>query len=178
MKWGKWASIYGVFITFLIIGIWHGASWNFVILGLLQGIAINYEYFTKKKRLEIGRKMPIWLNLTLSRFFTLVFICFSHVFFYTNNLKDAILYFSGMFKETGSDQMTSNISLHFKDLIILCIGFLIILISEYRDETGRKSIKSALLDNKSLYWIVMAIAVVILLITGITKSTGFIYEQF
>ena len=48
MKWKKWASIYGAFITFLIIGIWHGASWNFVIFGLLQGAAISYEYLSRK----------------------------------------------------------------------------------------------------------------------------------
>jgi len=46
-KWGKWASVFAVFITFLVIGVWHGPGWKFIILGLLQGIAINYEFFTK-----------------------------------------------------------------------------------------------------------------------------------
>ena len=36
-KWGIWASTYAVFLTFLVIGIWHGPRWTFVILGLLQG---------------------------------------------------------------------------------------------------------------------------------------------
>ncbi len=92
MKWKRWASVYGVFLTFFIIGIWHGANWNFVLLGILQGVAINYEFFTKKTRLEVGSKIPVWLNLFISRLMTLVFICFSHVLFFSRDIKQAFYY--------------------------------------------------------------------------------------
>jgi D-alanyl-lipoteichoic acid acyltransferase DltB (MBOAT superfamily) len=178
IKWRQWASVYAVFITFLIIGIWHGASWNFVILGLLQGIAINYEFFTKKARLNVGRKLPIWLNTSLSRLFTIIFICISHVFFFTKNIHDALYYFSSMFRGSANSVTTSSFGYTVKDIIIVSLGILIIFLSEYRDETGKKSIKAVIVNNKYLFWIVVAGTIVMLIITGVNKSSGFIYEQF
>jgi len=178
IKWKLWASVYGVFITFLIIGIWHGASWNFIILGLLQGIAINYEFFTKKSRLEAGQKMPVWLNLSLSRLFTLVFICISHVFFFTKNSHDAFYYFTSMFKGSVTGLTTASYGYTLQDLLIVSFGILIVLFSEYRDETNRKSIKLAILNKKYLFWTVIAATIAVLVITGVNKSSGFIYEQF
>ena len=36
-----WSSVaYPLMVTFLIIGVWHGAGWNFVIFGILQGVFI------------------------------------------------------------------------------------------------------------------------------------------
>lgn len=177
-EWGEWAPFYGVFITFLIIGIWHGASWNFVILGLLQGIAINYEYFTKKTRLELGRKIPIWVNLSLSRLLTLIFICISHVFFYTKNFHDSIYYFSNMFNSSNRGFLNRSFDFTHKDLILVFLGFLIVFFSEYRDETGRVSIKEKILKSKPLYWIVVICAIIILLTFRVNMGSGFIYTQF
>ena len=54
-KWGKWAIVYSLLITFTLVGIWHGTRINFVILGLLQAVALIFEMFTKKfrKKLQI-----------------------------------------------------------------------------------------------------------------------------
>lgn len=178
MKWGKWASLYGVFITFLIIGIWHGANWNFVILGLLQGIAINYEFFTKKFRLKYGNKIPAWLNLFISRMLTLLFICFSHVLFFSKNIQDAIYYFANIFKRYDGEILNSTFDFTLKDLIIVSLGFLVVLFSEYRDETGRKSIKQTILNSKPLFWVVLFCAIAVLITMGVNKGGGFIYTQF
>lgn len=178
IKWGKWASVYAVFLTFIIIGIWHGASWNFVILGLLQGIAINYEFFTKKSRLKVSSRIPVWLNLSLSRIFTLIFISVSHVFFFTKDLNEAMLYFSGMFGGKGYSGNALNTGLATKDLILVATGFIIVLASEYRDETGKKPLKMAIINNRLVFWIVAIASAAILIFAGINKSAGFIYEQF
>jgi alginate O-acetyltransferase complex protein AlgI len=178
MKWKRWASVYAVFVTFLIIGIWHGASWNFVILGLLQGIALNYEYFTKKFRISIGKEIPQWINTAVSRLLTILFICVSHVFFFTRNLQDAVFYFSSMFKGTGSDKPFSFYGLGSKDLVLIVAGIIIVLISEFRDEKGKKSIKGIILNNKILFWLTVIMTIALLLVTALNKNSGFIYEQF
>jgi alginate O-acetyltransferase complex protein AlgI len=177
MKWKLWASVYGTFLTFLIIGIWHGASWNFVFLGILQGLAINYEFFTKKTRLPIGKKMSKGLNLSLSRFFTFVFICFSHVLFFTKNLNDAAYYFSHMFANFDLVPF-SKIGLTIKDMTIVLCGVLVVYYSEYRDESGKKSVRERILNNPTLFWAVTVASIAIILTTGGAKGAGFIYEQF
>ncbi|MBK6344434.1 MAG: hypothetical protein IPF68_00625 [Bacteroidales bacterium] len=55
---GNRAAIAGIFVSFFVIGIWHGANWTFIMVGILQGIAISYEFASKKKRLEIASKLP------------------------------------------------------------------------------------------------------------------------
>ncbi len=35
---GRAGSMIAIFITFLAVGIWHGANWTFIVCGLLQGI--------------------------------------------------------------------------------------------------------------------------------------------
>jgi alginate O-acetyltransferase complex protein AlgI len=51
IRWRNWGLIgihLSVFLTFLISGLWHGAGWNFIVWGLLHGLAISFELFTKK----------------------------------------------------------------------------------------------------------------------------------
>jgi len=178
MKWKKWASVYGVFITFLIIGIWHGANWNFVTLGLLQGIAINYEYFTKRTRLKFGNSIPKWLNLSVSRMITFTFICFSHVFFFSKGMEEVVYYFTHMFK--GGDTIPVILELGFKsaDLAIVSIGILIVFLSEYLDENGKSSIKEMILNKRYLLWLVILGTIGMLMTFGIVSGTGSLYKQF
>jgi len=95
-KWGKGASIYAVFITFLVIGIWHGANWTFVILGLLQAIALTYEFLTKRRRVGWSKKAPEFLYKWGSRALVYFFFSTSLVFFFSNNLGDAVHFFTYM----------------------------------------------------------------------------------
>ena len=45
-----------LFLIFLISGFWHGASWNFVIWGSIQGLIIVFYKYSKKWRNRIKRK--------------------------------------------------------------------------------------------------------------------------
>ena len=42
-KWGKWAMPYALFVNFALIGLWHGAGWNFLIWGLFNGVFLILE---------------------------------------------------------------------------------------------------------------------------------------
>jgi alginate O-acetyltransferase complex protein AlgI len=72
---------FNLFITFLLSGLWHGAAWTFIVWGILHSIALMYEFLTRKTRAELGRKIPEFLNNTLSWLFTVSFVCFAFIFF-------------------------------------------------------------------------------------------------
>jgi alginate O-acetyltransferase complex protein AlgI len=93
-KWGIYASTYAVFVTWLLFGIWHGAGWNFMILGLLQALAINYEFFTKKWRSDLFSRLSDNMRIWLSRLITYLFYCGSLVFFFSPNINAVFHYFS------------------------------------------------------------------------------------
>lgn len=89
-KWGKWAIVYSLLITFTLVGIWHGTRINFVILGLLQAVALIFEMFTKKFRKKLSESVPIFLYNTLSLFLTMVFVLYSFSFFKAFSFQDSI----------------------------------------------------------------------------------------
>ena len=41
--------IFGAMITFLLLGFWHGAGWNFIFFGLIHGIYVTIEVIIRKK---------------------------------------------------------------------------------------------------------------------------------
>lgn len=77
-------------ITFILCGLWHGPSWNFVIWGGLHGLFMVVGIVTNKPRTAIIKK----LNLTNSKFlgffrilFTFHLVAFAWVFFRAHDLK-------------------------------------------------------------------------------------------
>ena len=44
-RFGKWARYRNLYLTMVIGGIWHGASWNFVIWGALHGVYLIINHF-------------------------------------------------------------------------------------------------------------------------------------
>jgi len=66
---GKWGSlvlavIFPTMVTMFIVGVWHGAGWNFAIFGLMQGLymSINEGWALYRKKARKGRKgaYPLW----------------------------------------------------------------------------------------------------------------------
>ncbi len=96
-KLGDTAAVLGIFVTFLIIGVWHGANWTFVVLGLLHGFAIIYEFYTKRFRTRIGAKLPKFMVDIISWGAVYVYMCVTLVFFFSKSLSDALYYFKHMF---------------------------------------------------------------------------------
>jgi alginate O-acetyltransferase complex protein AlgI len=96
-RWGKKASILALFLTWFLFGIWHGAGWNFMLLGLLQGIAIYYEFITKKLRVRVFAIFPDRMGVHFSRIVTYIFYSISLTFFFAPNLTAVFEFFSRIF---------------------------------------------------------------------------------
>jgi D-alanyl-lipoteichoic acid acyltransferase DltB (MBOAT superfamily) len=75
-------------ITFLIIGIWHGAGWTFVLWGLMHGAAMIIHRLWKRCGITIPKH--------LSWFLTFNFINGTWVFFRAKDLGDAAKVLKGM----------------------------------------------------------------------------------
>ena len=94
---GKWAVVLALLCTFLISGLWHGAGWTFVVFGLLHGLAVAFEFLTRKFRLRLSRKIPGRIYYPASRALTFVYACLAWVFFRSPNFHDAITIFRRIF---------------------------------------------------------------------------------
>jgi alginate O-acetyltransferase complex protein AlgI len=60
---GEWRTCRNFLITFTLGGLWHGASWNFVLWGILHGV---YLSINRAFRLysEARPRLDAWLNTT------------------------------------------------------------------------------------------------------------------
>ncbi|MBI4875612.1 MAG: MBOAT family protein [Acidobacteria bacterium] len=67
-------------ITMLLGGLWHGASWNFAVWGLLHGVALALTRLWQTMR---GNPKPraAWRARAARVFFTVQFVCFAWIFF-------------------------------------------------------------------------------------------------
>jgi alginate O-acetyltransferase complex protein AlgI len=91
-NFGNVGTALAMFITFVLAGIWHGASWNFVIFGALHGIylvsSIYYRPYQKQLYQWLGIRKNKYLN-SFKIFCTFNLISFSFIFFRSENLEDA-----------------------------------------------------------------------------------------
>jgi len=81
-----------VVITFLLSGLWHGASWNFIAWGGLNGVAIVPEMFRRRRRKAAveNKWLPsprVFFNILL----TFAITCLTWVFFRAQTFSQALL---------------------------------------------------------------------------------------
>jgi alginate O-acetyltransferase complex protein AlgI len=80
--------LFNLLLTFLLIGLWHGAGWTFVVWGLLHGWALILGRLWKKTHINFPRP--------LSWFLTFNFVNAAWVFFRARTFTDATKVLTGM----------------------------------------------------------------------------------
>jgi D-alanyl-lipoteichoic acid acyltransferase DltB (MBOAT superfamily) len=176
-KMGNRAAIIGIFLTFFVIGIWHGANWTFVVLGILQGIAISYEFYTKRKRITIANKLPQKFVVISSRIITYVFFSFSLIFFNSLNIQDAWYFVTHMFtnielKLTGHQLIFDKVP-----FLVAMIAFLFLFITEIYAENGKTVFNYFVKRPLWLRWTGYYILIFLIYYFNKAQDT-FVYLQF
>ncbi|MEO9144889.1 MAG: MBOAT family O-acyltransferase [Ginsengibacter sp.] len=136
-RFGTRAVIMGIFLTFFIVGIWHGANLTFVILGLLQGVAIVYEFYTKRYRLKFASRYSKSAVNTLSRIVVFLFMSFSMVFFFANTVGDALYLISHLFSNIHFNRFEFSFIHNKPDFLIALLSFMILFFIEILNEKGK-----------------------------------------
>lgn len=55
-----WGNVIGLFITFLLCGLWHGASWNFIVWGGVHGFMMSFAILIKSPKEKLQKKLGIF----------------------------------------------------------------------------------------------------------------------
>ena len=77
---GKWKTYRNLMLTMLLGGLWHGASWTFVVWGLLHGVGLALQ--RAKDDLFGAPKGPTpWFLRVVFGLATFHFVCFAWIFF-------------------------------------------------------------------------------------------------
>lgn len=92
---GKRKLILNLFVVWFLTGLWHGASWNFVLWGLYFGALILIEKMFLEKRLKRWPEVVRHIYLLLA-------VVIGWVFFDFTNLADALSFLHTMFGLGGT----------------------------------------------------------------------------
>ena len=156
---GKFRKYFNIFVVWFLTGLWHGASWNFILWGLYFGTILVIE---KRFFLKFFEKHKIIGNMV-----TNILVVIGFVFFY--NEKNILDIFIKMF--TGRGISFTNVSTNY-----YLLNYLMLLIISFIACTPLlKNIINKCKKNKNLN-IVISIVEPIVLIGLLVLSTAFIVD--
>ena len=155
-----------VLITFIAIGFWHGASWNFLLFGLVHGVAtvLQYQY----GRISWLPKLDSKGGRLLRWFFTLHILLISGVFFRAATTHDA-------FTILGS--LAHMRSLDFSSILAVMYHYQLLQVAAVLTLLAGTAMFNKQLRFRWNHGYVLGMITVIFLM-GQSGSTHFIYFQF
>ena len=106
--------IRNILIVWALTGIWHGASWNFIIWGLYFGIILLIEKLFLKKYIE---KLPEFIQ----RIYVLFIVMISFIIFNANNMKEAWMNIIGLFGLNGEKIINKFTLYYLKNYLVVII---------------------------------------------------------
>ena len=99
---GKLATYRNLFITMLLGGLWHGASWTFVVWGALHGVYLAIHKLMLGDRREAVVANTDWGLKDLAKMvLTFHLVCLTWIFFRAENFGQAWTYLSGILAMSG-----------------------------------------------------------------------------
>jgi len=168
--------VLALLLTFLISGIWHGASMTFVIWGLLQGTFLRIEAITQKRRsaLELKYQLQnrnwylfIWMAITFLMFAT------SQIYARSENVPMANQIINKIFTQNGSPYLGSF------SLFIGLFWLIFLIIKDLGEEWNIQKLQFSYLRSDWLKYFLASFFIYMIIIFRSTGSAGkFIYFDF
>lgn len=189
-RFNKWlvAGAVPVFCTFLIAGIWHGAGWTFVVYGLIHGTALAVNHGWREWRLPAPPSSLSWL-LTMA-----VVVC-GLVVFRSPNLETASAILLSMWGMGPSS--TGVIPLLFVEVNlaqalggILMFGVIVLLMPNSHEimrqqwvscdkvPTNILGSRSIVLWSPTAGWATVIAVLIVVAVTSLNDTSGFLYYDF
>jgi len=167
VKLPRWSV--NILVVFMVSGLWHGASWTFVVWGALHGVMMLAErYFSRLFKFEVKKRWS-FLNILLV-LKTFVITSFIWIFFRAEDFPKAKEIISSLFRNTG---------ITFSDLNLLTpslfIGLLVVSDVFTYNSRFDKKLNSFLTPYR---WAVYTVLLFCLFALSGTQKFAFIYFQF
>jgi alginate O-acetyltransferase complex protein AlgI len=176
-KYGAFKTYRNLFITMTLGGLWHGASFNFIIWGVLHG-----AYLSVERILNLNKSVQNSFSAILTPIFKITYslavfglVSFAWIFFRANSVDTSFnIIHRIIYSDAESILMGKAVQ-----LIILAIVCLLVIAKDLVDEAlylKETETPSRAIDYYSFFWLVTIFFV--LLIIAKFNNAAFIYFQF
>lgn len=166
----RYKPIRNLFIVWLLTGLWHGASWNFVLWGLFYGIVLFLE--KKSYKNWLGKLPHPFCNI-----YSIFVIMFGWALFYYTDMPSFVNWFESAFGigHPLYDFVSTTTLLSNLWLIILCIFAATPLPKMiFAKICGKSEVRTAVFESIA---VIIGFAVSFIMIVGQTY-TPFLYFKF
>jgi len=171
-KKNKITVIRNVFIVFILSGLWHGASWNFIVWGgihallMLPSILLRKHYFIQNKFVNSLRVLITFCTIMLT-----------WVFFRTSNLSQAFHFIQSIFTPSLFSIPYIDINEGYSSLLIMILCFILIEWNGRQYSFSFEVIEKV--KRKAVRWVVyLSLLILIYFTVNNEENLEFIYFQF
>lgn len=167
----KLRNYWNIFVTFLVSGIWHGASWTFIVWGVMHGVIQIVE-----KAFGIQKLKSQNVFVKLGRIvITFLLVNFAWIFFRMPSLADACGVIGHIFDFNQSVRLEVT-SMHI--FLLMVVGTIILLFKDVRDEFAPNKMQLFESKYKVVRWISYVAVITLIMLTGVFDAGQFIYANF
>ena len=153
-----------LFATEFLLGLWHGAGWNYAFFGIYHAFLIGCYYLSKKYWDNLNKYLQIFLTFNL--------VSVGWLIFRSDTLYQSLIFFRSIF----TDWSLSNelILVYLKQFIVLSI---LLFAHEIVEEI--KNNRYAILNaSKYVQYCIYTFMIIIMMLYGQFGEKKFIYFQF
>lgn len=165
-------TIFNMFVVWALTGLWHGASWNFVLWGLYFFVFLVLEKLFLKKILD---KLPSFI----SHIYLLAVVFFGWILFKFRSVQMGLTVFKGLFGLNGNTFTNFETTAMFKNYIFFLI-VAVIAVTPIVKNIGDMMSKNA--DNEikvaNFQGVIQIVVPVILLLLSTFALVGDSYNPF
>lgn len=163
-------------ITFFLCGLWHGASWNFIAWGLLNGTyLIIFRFWNSLPYKKIH--FPVGISIVI----TFITVCFTWIFFRADSMQTAIYMINKIFlyplsganfSEVGNSIFLQQNKAEF--IIVLALIFIVEVVHIW----NKKLFSYLPVHSRPIRWATYIALLWIIILSGNFGQREFIYFAF
>lgn len=184
---------FNLFVVFVVSGLWHGASWNFVIWGALHGAYLVLGLMTANLRESfaqaIGLARLLKVRAAVQWFITVHLAAFAWIFFRAVTFHDAWYVITHLPKldigivvnnlgTIGTGKRLLDIGIGMTDMLILAFSLAVLFTVEIWQK-DRFDVRALLAEQpRWARWTLYYAFGLVLIVWGVFRLSSFIYFQF
>ncbi len=171
---GEKRTYLNLMITMLLGGLWHGASWRFIIWGGLHGLVLAVHKFFRARVPKKAKLAPPWQDF-LKVFATFHFVCFCWIFFRAADMATVGEILGQIVFRLNVGLLPEFVVAYKAVFMLMVVGYVLHFMPREAELAAQESVTNMSLGGKAAFMI----AIIVLVIQ--TKSAGiqpFIYFQF
>jgi alginate O-acetyltransferase complex protein AlgI len=173
-----------LFIVFLLSGLWHGSSWNFIIWGGLHGLFLACAHFYKPYQIKLHKALGIDKSSKCLQvwqmFMTFNLVNLAWVFFRAVNFSDALYVITNMWSGIEGLREGFLLSQKWEELVATLLALFIYSVIALLHNYANFNIKIMSMWHKYYFirWLSYYFLIFIIIVLQATEKTNFIYFRF